>query len=347
MDAVRAWIDDGARNDEGLVPYADSQNLLYAANEGAAAVSVIDMDANVVIRTVRLEALGFTADSRPHHIAVEPDGSAWYVSLIGDDAVLKFDRSNSLIDQASFERPGMLALHTGQDLLFVGRSMKAVNPPQRIGIVERSSMELEEIDVFFPRPHALAIHPGGEDVYVGSLAENQMATVDFASERVDLTTLEGPTHTLVQFAVSPDGNTMVVGGQLTGKLFFFDTTDPGAPTVVNTIDVGAAPWHPVFSADGRYVWLGNKMAGTVTKVDVEAQAVAAVVEGLAQPHGSAMRADGRYVYVTANNMNGQYAARYNFGINPGVVAVIDAETNEIVKMLEIGPNATGLGAATR
>ena len=344
---VTAWITDGARNDAGDVPFADSQNLLYVANEGGAAVSVVDMDAQVVIRTIRLQDLGFTADSKPHHIAVEPDGSAWYVSLIGDDVVLKFSRDNELLDQTAFERPGMLALHSSEDLLFVGRSMKAVNPPQRIGVVRRSDMEVEELDVFFPRPHALAIHPEGQYVYVGSLAENSIASLDFASESIDFVSITGPIHTLVQFAISPDGQSMIVGGQLTGQLLFFDTSTPEFPALLTMLDVGAAPWHPVFSPDGETAWLGNKMAGTVTAVDLKARSVAGVVEGMAQPHGSAMRADGQYVYISNNNLNGQYAPRYDFGFTPGTVAIINTETHEVEKMLEVGPNATGLGTATR
>ena len=344
INLVRRWIDDGARNDDGAVPYADADQLLYACNQGAAAVSVIDMEANVVIRTIKLQELGFTKDSRPHHTAVEPDGSFWYVSLIGDDKVLKFNRDNELVGQIDFERPGMLALHPDEDLLFVGRSMKAVNPPQRIGLIERSSMDIDELDVFFPRPHALTIHPNGEQVYVASLAENRMATVDFAEESAALKTIDGPIHTFVQFAVSPDGKTMVVGGQLTGKFMFFDTTTPTAPSLVHSIDVGAAPWHPVFTPDGRYVYLGNKMAGTVTVVDIENRRVDAVIDGLAQPHGAAVSPDGRYVYISNNNLNGAYTPRYNFGDNdkPGAVAVINTASRTVEKMIEIGPNATGL-----
>ena len=342
---VHEWIGSGARNDAGEIPYADAANLLYACSEGAAAVSVIDMDAQVVIRTIKLEELGFTSDSRPHHVAVEPDGSAWYVSLIGDDVVLKFNRKNELIGQIGFERPGMLALHGNEDLLFVGRSMKAVNPPQRIGIIERSSMDIDEIDVFFPRPHALAIHPGGERMYVGSLAENRVAILDIASESVELSLIEGPTHTLVQFALTPDGNTMVAGGQLTGRILFFDTTNPANPTLVDSIAVGAAPWHPVFTPGGQYVWFGNKMAGTVTVVDVKERRVEAVIEGLSQPHGSAASPDGHFVFISNNNLSGAYQPRYDFGEQPGVVAVLDVAERRIKRMLEIGPNATGLGTA--
>ncbi len=349
IDLVRQWIDDGARNDDGEVPYADAENRLYVCNQDAAAVSVVDMDANVVIRTIKLQDLGFTKDAKPHHTAVEPDGSFWYVSLIGDDKVLKFNRDNELVGQIAFERPGMLALHPDEDLLFVGRSMKAVNPPQRIGIIDRTAMSIDEIDVFFARPHALTIHAGGDHVYVASLAENRMATVDFTEETVELKTVEGPIHTFVQFAGTPDGKTMIVGGQLTGKLMFFDTSTPEAPELVHSIDVGAAPWHPVITPDGRFAYLGNKMAGTVTVVDIKNRSVAAVIEGLAQPHGAAVSPDGRYVYISNNNLNGAYTPRYSFGDNdkPGAVAVINTATRSIEKMLEVGPNATGLSTAAR
>ncbi len=344
---VRAWIERGAPNDEGQIPYADASSLLYACIQGAARVAVIDMDANLVIRTIDLQELGFTETSRPHHVAVEPDGSAFYVSLIGDDIVLKFDRNNELTDQTDFERPGMLVVSPADSLLFVGRSMKAVNPPQRIGIIERSGMEIEEFDVFLPRPHALAINPAGTHVYVGSLAQNAMASIDIGSDSDEmfLRPIQGEQHTLVQFAVSPDGQMMVAGGQLSGEFFFFDLSDPFRPFPDGSIKVGMAPWHPVFSPDGNFVWFGNKMGNRATVVDVAGRTAAATVEGLSEPHGAAISPDGRNVYISNNNLKGAYAGRYIWqdGHLPGVIAVIDAESREITKMLEVGPNPTGLG----
>ncbi|MFV1981531.1 MAG: c-type cytochrome domain-containing protein, partial [Rhodothermia bacterium] len=87
MTAIRNWIENGAKNKKGAVPYTGSRNLLYACNQGDATISVIDMDANVVIRTVDLQKLGFSPNSKPHDVAVEPGGEHWYVSLIGDDVV--------------------------------------------------------------------------------------------------------------------------------------------------------------------------------------------------------------------------------------------------------------------
>ena len=106
-----------------------------------------------------------------------------------------------------------------------------------------------------------------------------------------------------------------------------------------------APWHPVFSPDGNFVWLGNKMGNRATVVDVAERTVAATIEGLSEPHGAAISPDGRSVYISNNNLKGAYSGRYTWqdGHLPGVIAVIDSESREITKMLEVGPNPTGLG----
>lgn len=339
---------DGAAA-SGVAP--DSGQRLYVANQDGAVVSVIDMTSNAVIHTVDLQALGFSATAKPHHVVVEPDGSYWYLSLIAEDRVLKFDRDNALVGQVAFERPGMMALDPSSDRLYVGRSMAAVNPPQRIGVVDRTVMTLSEVDVFFPRPHAIAVGPGGRDVYSASLAMNQMAGYDTASEQLELVSVDGPTHTFVQFALTPDGRTLVATAQLTGQLFIFDVTASPDIRYVATVKVGTQPWHPVITPDGRYVYLGNKDDNSVSVVDLENREVVATItgNGLAQPHGSAISADGRYVYISNRNLNGDYTPAGHGGDDAtvGTIVVIDTESNTIAEVIEVDRYPAGIGTDTR
>ncbi len=250
------WIDEGAPSETGGIPYADAQHLLYAANQSVAVVSVIDMETNQVIRTVDLQELGFPENASPHHIAVEPDGSHWYVSLITANQILKFDRDNNLVERNDFVRPGLLALDPDGENLYAGRSMAAVSPPQAIGVIRRSDMTLEEVGIFLPRPHALAVQPGTGTVYTASLAVNQIATFFPEDEAVELDELEGDRqHTMVGFAVSPDGRWMIGTTELTGTVFVFDLDRAPLMTPVDTIAVNAAPWHPVFTPDGRWAYV--------------------------------------------------------------------------------------------
>ena len=376
----------------------DSADYLYVANQLDAAVTVIDMATNEIAATVDLTELGFSPNAKPHHVAVEADGQYWYVSLIGDGKVLKFDKENELVGQADFETPGMLAVDPASRTLYVGRSMMAVNPPPSIGVVDRETMALDEIDVFFPRPHALALSSDAGHLYTASLAENSVASLSLEDENVELLTVDGPIHTLVQFAIAPDGQAMVAGGQLTGQFLFFDLTDPARPTMTSALDVGGMPWHPTFTPDGRHIYVGNQAFDEVTVIDAEGREVVARVrgEGLAEPHGIAVRPDGRYVYVSNRNLKGTYrpegaaepamshaqhgegsehgsphtdvgadsadvhgemetggdtggmAMDMNMSMNDdpdydGTVTVIDTETNEIVKVLDLGRYPSGMG----
>ena len=310
---------------------------LYAPNQDDATVSVIDVGTLEVVETVDLTTMGFGPNAKPHHVVVERDGSHWYLSLIGENTILKLDRSNRIVDRAEYEVPGMMALHPTEEVLYVGRSMSAVNPPRRIGRVDRGSMEVEELSVFFPRPHALAVGPEGEPVYTASLAENAMAAVwpeDEDLEVLDLPGADGATYSLVQFAVSPDGSTLVGTAELTGELLVFDLTDPASPDLVATLEVGSRPWHPVFTPDGSRIFFGLKGDDAVAVVDTRSWELMATVSGdFDRPHGAAVSPDGSVVFVSSNGSAGE----------PGSVVAIDAASLEVLRVIPLGRNVAGLG----
>jgi DNA-binding beta-propeller fold protein YncE len=323
-----------------------AQQLLYVASQEDVTVAVIDMATSRLVSTVDLKELGFSPTAKAHHTAVEPDGSFWYVSLIADGKVLKLDRQNRLVGQADFETPGMLSLDPTSDLLYVGRSMAAVNPPQRVGVIDRTRMSIEEVDVFFPRPHALAVDPGGHRFFSASLGQNSVAWAPIGAEDVDLLEVEGSmNHMLVQFAVSPDGHWMVAGGQMSGELLVFDLSG-GEPRVARSVAVGGQPWHPSWTPDGRTIWIPNQAANTVTVMDAESWTVTDVIEhpALIEPHGSAVSPDGRTVFVSSHNVAGTYRPADGSEGRPGTVVAIDAATHEVTAVIEVGPYAAGMAA---
>jgi YVTN family beta-propeller protein len=335
--------------------FAVSDGVLYVCNQDDASVAVIDIATHEVIRTIDLQALGFSATARPHHIAVEPDGSYWYVTLIGEGLIVKFDREDQVVDTAPFETPGMLALHPTEDVLLVGRSMTAVNPPARIALVRRSDMSLDEVDIFFPRPHAMVLNPVTNVAYTASLAVNQIAAVDVGTERVVLTDVEGPPHALMQFAISPDGGTLAISGALSHTVLFFDIADdPMQPRHVATVPVETQPFDPIFTPDGRTLWLGNKVANKVTAIDTETHEVVAVIDDprIRQPQGAAVSQDGRWVFISNTNVREDHAmhgaehadheAAEPVRGGRGNVAIINAATRELEAVVEVGNNATGI-----
>ena len=84
-------------------------------------------------------------------------------------------------------------------------------------------MTFEEVGIFLPRPHALAVRPGEGTVYTASLAVNQIVSLYPEDEAVELAELGGDRpHTFIEFAVSPDGRWMVGTTELTATVFVFD-----------------------------------------------------------------------------------------------------------------------------
>lgn len=319
---------------------------LFVCNQGEATIAILDMESMEVETTVDLKERGFSENAKPHHVLAEPDGSHYYVTLIGENTILKFNRQNEIVARLDdFEVPGLLALHPSKDVLYAGRSMSAVNPPQSLGVIQRSNMEvIERVNTFFPRPHPLAVQPSGEYAFIASLATNQLMAVDTETRETELTRLGGTTQTLVQFAVSPDGSTLMGGGQKTGQVLLFDASRAPALSVTDTLEVGKQPWHPVVDRHSGLAYLPNKMSHSISVIDLDNASVTATIrgDGIAQPHGAALSSDGQYLFVSNNNREGTYEPT---GDNPdaGTVTVIDTDTHEIVKIIEVGTYPTGIG----
>lgn len=326
-------------------------NFVYVTNQGSGSVTVINARTHEVETTVDLGPFGFDVNSKPHDVAVEPDGSHWYVSVIGANRVLKFTRDNELVGQSEFEVAGLVKLDASSNKLYVGRSMGAVNPPRRIGMIDRNTMEIEELDVFVPRPHALAVSPDGGHVFVASMDEDRLVTIDMASGDLAFTDIDGGqmhNHMFMDMSISPVDGTLLSPGQMSGRMFFFNTDADGAfeLPIAEQFDVGEDPWHSVFSKDGQYAYVARKKTNSVIEIDVAAREVTRTVEGegFNEPHAVAMDPAGRYIFVSNNNLDQSRPSTTNPDAFPGTVTVIDLESFEVVKVIEVGNYATGINA---
>lgn len=333
-----------------LPPQRQAADLLYVCVQDDAKIAVVDMGSRRVIRTIDLVARGFPATAKPHYIVVEPDGAHWYVSLIGANRVLKFDSRDSIVGQFEMETPGMLSLQPGGTKLGVSRSMSAVNPPSRIALIDRTTMKGEEHNVLFARPHPMVIAPNGY-AYTGSLGVNQVASIGLDDERVTVVPIGGATHSLVQFALSPDGKTLIGTGDTSGQLLVFDLSDPVKPVLLRTIDVGKMAFDPVFTPDGRHVYVPVKSTNEIVVIETSSWKETArfTHEALREPHQIVFSRDGATAFVTNNNKMDHMADPAHAGHampgagGPASLVVIDTRTNRVVDAIELGRNLTGMG----
>ncbi len=338
----------GAPGGAPPAPASDGARL-YVANQSAATISVIDVRSQELVETLDLQQLGFTAKAKPHHITAEPDGSAWYVSLVGDGYVVKFDRNNRVVGKAAMVTPGLLTVDPTSDLLYATRSMSAVNAPSSIGIIHRSSMgPAEVVDVVLGRPHGVTADPRGHFAYVGGMVDNEIATVNGATGEVSLTQVPGDMgHMYVALSSSPDGKWVTATTQMTSQLQVYDATTPGKLSLARTLSVPSQPWHEAWTRDGSELWFPNQKDNSVTVVDTRTWKVADVIKGngLAEPHGIAISPDQKYVFVSNHNLQGVYVprtGRTGGTGGTGTVVVIERKTRKIVKVIETDVDPVGM-----
>lgn len=350
----------GAQSKKTAPTKAPQSAKLYITNQGGASITVVDQQKLTVDTTIDLTTLGFTPNAKPHHTAVERDGSFWYVTLIGDGKVLKFNRANALVGQVPMETPGLISLDPVHDSLYVGRSMTAVNPPKSLGVIKRSNFTMvEEQEIQIPRPHALATSRDGKWVHVASLAENRFASVETATGRVTLTTLPGVTRSMVQFTVSPDGTRLIVGGELSNTVMVFDITKPPPYAPIVEFAVGGKPWDPVFSRDGKRAYFSQFADSAVAEVDVvSGKVVRTIRQHMAQPYDMILRADGKYLFVVNQNIGGVKPGASAHDNMPGMtgmttpkdagmgwLSIVKVATGKVEKEIPLGKTPSGMGAA--
>jgi DNA-binding beta-propeller fold protein YncE len=326
--------------------------LLYVCVQDDAKVAVIDMAKQEVVRTIDLQKLGLPATAKPHFIVVEPDGAHWYVSLIGANIVAKFDRQDRIVGRFEMETPGMLSFGPAGQLV-VSRSMSAVNPPKRVAVIDRATMTGEEIDILFPRPHPMAVVDGY--AYTASLGVNQLAAIELASGRVQILDVKGPPHAFVQFAVSPDRKTLVASTEVSGQLMVFDLSNPARPALKAEIPLGKMVFDPIFTPDGREVWVPVKMDDNIAVIDTTTWKVAARIkdDAFKQPHQVVFSTDGRTAFVTNNNKMDHMSDPAHAGhAMPGgngaaALVILDVRSRKVTRSLPLGKNLTGMNTRAR
>ena len=317
---VERWIEGGAR-DGDRIPFADARRLLFACVQGENTVDVLDAETLRIVRRVRFDALGFpSAPYGPHHVAFEPGGGAWYVSLISTGAVLKLSTSLTL-DPASREyvlgsvrttTPGMLALDPSSDRLFVGRSTLSASTTSGFVILDRRAMTATEVATPFNVPHAMAVTRDGRFVLTASLTGGQVAVYDTVSEDLAITTVPGGPHELIHFAVlgahhaatvAPAGHAGMDHGQMDHSQM-----NHGAPAATGA---AADPAHAYEAT------LTSKSTGTVLFFSLSASgalALTATAPAGNGPYHAHVGHDGRTMFVPNQRGN--------------TVTILDAVTRE-------------------
>lgn len=354
VNAIRDWISGGAFGYHSAVPFNHPSYNVYVNNQNSDKVSVIDGDLKVVSGIIDVKKIPQITNS-PHMVKVQ-DGFL-YVSLIAAGNFLKMDISDPTnyhevgeTGDHTIEKAGMIILHPNGNKAFVSRSSTSSPIYQSIYAVNLNDMSTEEITIATPGvPHGMAITPDGSKLYIANLSLDRISIVNGnTNEYGDFDDIVLPAGTQpMQTMISPDGNYLYVSARGTSKLLVFDVH---SDSLLTQVSVNGMPMQIAVTSDGNKIYLGSMMMGTVEVIQKNGMIwnkIKSIMHpGFRMVHGCDITGDDKYVYVSCRNTdpNNQFQPYYKVnGENPpGFVGIIDTQTDEVVKFLEIEEFGSGL-----
>jgi YVTN family beta-propeller protein len=139
-------------------------------------------------------------------------------------------------------------------------------------------------------------------------------------------------------AVSPDGKMLAVtGGGPDGSVFCVDAE---TGQMGQTIPVGHTPNAPVFSPDGKTLYVCNRFDNDVSFVDLESGTEMARAPVLREPVAADITPDGKTLFVANHNPDGPADVDYV----ASKISVIDTQTKEVstIKLVNGSEGVRGL-----
>ncbi len=341
---LRRWLNEGAKNSNGISPFQNMAHKLYVPNQGEDVVAVIDTDSLVVARYVNVGVS--PATDAPHFIVAH--GNYWYVSLINTGKIQKFDAiTDTLVATGSVVgAPALLEITPDGSKLYISQFTSST---KLISVMNTATMTVQKTIPVWTMPHGIRMNKAGTRLYVANMMSDNISVIDVATDSV-IETIPlafdanpfGPTkYAPMELAVSPNDSTVLVTCSEHQEVRMFSAA---TNTLIDSFQIGDQPWHLDFTPDGEYCYVTNRRGNSVSQIHLPMRTVMNTIVAPSDfdyPHGCVTSPDGKYIFVSNENTNHHFVPRYSLDFM-GNICVINHLTNQIEKVLEVGKTPTGI-----
>lgn len=283
-----------------------SEHLLFVPNYYSDTVSVIDTKRDIEIFTIH----GF---SRPHAIAVSPDGDKVYIANDGTKSI-------SVINARRLAIIGSIAVSGYMSTLVVDPSGATLYGSDRAGnsivIVDAVSGAVKG-RIAMLQPMGLAIDPDGFRLFASSFETNTVNVIDLQSRLVTTTISVG--RLPYGLAMYPDGSKLYVANYSSEN---FSIIDMPTLTVMRTQTLQTHPNSFAIDSFGRNVYVTYSGNGQLAKFDGVSNVYRGSIDAGGQASGASLLPDGSKGYASVEAYN--------------KVVVFDTARNVIIKTIPMG-----------
>jgi len=354
VTTIMNWINDGAKSKNGDVAFTNISNSVkgFITNQAADVVAVIKTDDKLVIRLIPVGGRPNLLDS-PHYITVDPEKKYFYVSLIGEGFVEKYDIN-------TFVQVGRM--QAGQSPAHI-----VIAPDSRTGYITnfstsnngsgitRFNTETMTVTGFVNDPkitasHGMAITRDGKSLLVDSQIGEYIFKINTEYFEISDSVLVAPIDPTVppggggtgnfkpyQIVLSPDDSLLYISCVSSNQVRIYRASDL---VQINSVSVGKNPLLMNFTNDGRYVFVCNRNDSSVTVINAATRTVeTTVTDAGVQPHGVDFTNDGQYAIIACETQSGFDGHHPQVGsIKPGTSRLIQISNFNLL------PNRLGMGS---
>lgn len=290
---------------------------VFVLNSLDANISVIDPKTWTEIKRI-------PTGKEPHHLYLTPDEKSFIVANAFGDSLTFIDPKTAEVQRTVRGILDPYHLRFSPDMKWF---VTAANRLNHVDVYRWDGKELvlaKRISTS-KTPSHLWIDSKSTMVYVSMQDSDELVAIDLPTQIIKWRTKTGPTPADV--FVTADDKTLLLG--LTGgdSVQVFDVS-AAVPKLIKTIKTGNGAHAFRAAGDKRHVFVSNRVANSISKVDLQTLAVVDTYNVPGGPDCMDVSADGKLLLVTARWIK--------------KLTVIDIETKKITKQVNVGRSPHGV-----
>lgn len=296
---------------------------VHAANS-ILVLNSLDASISVVDPATWKEVKRIPTGKEPHHLYLTPDSKSVIVANATGDSLTFVDPKTAEVQRVIQGISDPYHLRFSPDMKWF---VTAANRLNHIDIYRWDGQDpkLAKRIATGKTPSHLWIDSKSKTIYSTMQDSDELVAIDIATQTLKWRTKTGQMP--ADLYGSPDDKFVFIA--LTGSdgVQVFDVSG-AEPRLVNTIktDKGAHAFRA--TGDGRHLFVSNRVANTISKLDMVSQKVVDRYPGPSGPDCMDVSPDGRYIYLSS-----RWA---------GKMSVIDTVERKVVNQVKVGKSPHGI-----
>lgn len=296
---------------------AQAASPIFILNSLDASISVIDP-------VTWKETKRISTGKEPHHLYMTPDQKSLIVANALSDSLMFVDPKTAEVQRTVRGIVDPYQLRFSPDMKWF---VTAANRLNHVDIYRWDGTDLTLVKRVptGKTPSHLWINSTSTTIYSTMQDSDELVAIDMATQAIKWRSKTGAMPADV-FG-TPDDRFLLVG--LTGAdgVEVFDVTG-AAPKLVQTIKTAKGAHSFRAAGDRRHVFLSNRVANSISKIDYQTMTVVDTLPGPSGPDDMDVSSDGRTLFL---------ASRW-----AGKLTVIDVASRQVLRQIKVGKSPHGV-----